>query len=114
MWREAEILGFSPPPASRTGKGAGKPGGGRAPSAAVRPVQVIEEDWRTIVPNSILEAIKLGQWDYEPEEKSAEQFESTVALPGSEEKLGILAMRVQQGHPLWHRRDRTSFDDDLD
>ena len=66
------------------------------------------------MPNSILEAIKLGLWDYEPEEVPDDQYESTFALPGSNEKLDILATRVAQGQPLWHRRDRTSFDDDLD
>jgi hypothetical protein len=66
------------------------------------------------VPNSILEAIKLGLWDFEPEEVPDDQYESTVAMPGTDEKLDILALRVQQGQPLWHRRDRTSFDDDLD
>jgi hypothetical protein len=66
------------------------------------------------VPNSILEAIKMGQWDFEPEETPEDQYESTVALPGTDEKLDILALRVQQGQPLWHRRDRTNYDDDLD
>jgi hypothetical protein len=66
------------------------------------------------VPNSILEAIKMGIWDFEPEEIPEDQFESTVALPGTDEKLDILAMRVQQGQPLWHRHDRTNYDDNLD
>jgi len=59
----------------------------------------------------VLEAIKAGIWDFEPEEAGSGQFEATKALPGSDEKLDILAARVQEGLPLWHPRDRRTYDD---
>jgi len=62
------------------------------------------------VPTSILDAIKMGLWDYEPVEDDRE-FVATEALPGTEEKLNILAERIRQGLPLWHPLDRRSFDD---
>jgi hypothetical protein len=58
------------------------------------------------VPKSVLEAIKVGEWDYEPEELRSEFFQRTDALPGSPEKLDILADRLSQGLPLWHPSDR--------
>ncbi|MEZ6092824.1 MAG: hypothetical protein R3C03_01105 [Pirellulaceae bacterium] len=61
--------------------------------------------------DSVLEAIRNGQWDYEPEYISEEQFDQTKALPGSEEKVAILAERAKAGLPLWHSRDRQSYDD---
>jgi len=60
----------------------------------------------TAVPKSVLEAIKVGEWNYEPEEMQAELFHRTDALPGSREKLDILAERLSQGLPLWHPSDR--------
>jgi hypothetical protein len=63
------------------------------------------------VPTSILEAIKLGQWDYEPEDAEFDEFAATKALPGTDEKLEILAERVRRGLPLWHPSDRHSYDD---
>lgn len=61
--------------------------------------------------DSILEAIKQGLWDFEPENVDADNYESTHALPGSEEKLILLAERVRGGLPLWHPNDRRSYDD---
>ncbi len=58
------------------------------------------------MPKSVLDAIKLGLWDYEPESVAAARFHATNALPGSNEKLGILAERVKKGLPLWHPEDR--------
>lgn len=66
---------------------------------------------RDTVAESILDAIKEGQWDYEPEHVCSERFDSTVALPGTDEKLEILARRVKQGLPLWHPSDRRTYDD---
>ena len=63
------------------------------------------------MPKSILDAISEGIWDYEPDEVSEEVFESTRALPGTGEKLEVLAARVQAGLPLWHNNDRLGFDD---
>lgn len=60
---------------------------------------------------SVLEAIKQGQWDFEPESVKEDEYISTVALPGSEEKISILAARAEDGLPLWHPEDRQSYDD---
>ena len=63
------------------------------------------------MPNSVLEAIKLGIWDFEPEKEMDDAFMETKALPGSDEKLQILASRVREGQPLWHPSDRRTYDD---
>lgn len=63
------------------------------------------------MPHSVIEAIKLGVWDYEPEGEVCETFDATKALPGTEEKLDVLAARIEQGLPLWHPSDRRTFDD---
>ena len=64
------------------------------------------------MPRSVLEAIKLGEWDFEPVGETAVTIEATKAMPGTMEKLDVLADRLRQGLPLWHPRDRISFDDD--
>ena len=61
--------------------------------------------------DSVLEAIKQGQWDFEPENVEQEEYDSTHALPGSDEKITKLAERVFDGLPLWHPEDRLSYDD---
>jgi hypothetical protein len=61
---------------------------------------------------SVLDAVRLGQWDYEPREVDQRHFDSTGALPGSDEKLEIMAERLRRGLPLWHPRDRRCFRDD--
>lgn len=63
------------------------------------------------LPHSVLDAIKMGIWDYEPSPEEAPQFDATEALPGTEEKLTVLARRVQAGLPLWHPRDRRTYED---
>ena len=60
---------------------------------------------------SVLDAIKDGEWGFEPESVDEDQFNSTRALPGSDEKLSVLAARVEAGLPLWHGHDRTEYDD---
>ena len=50
------------------------------------------------MPNSVLEAIRAGKWDYEPESAEEQDYDSTTALPGSDEKLDILAEQVQVEH----------------
>ncbi len=69
---------------------------------------------KVAVPESVLEAIRQGQWDYEPEIVDEGQYESTHALPGSREKIGTLAARALEGLPLWHPDDRQSYDDSED
>lgn len=63
------------------------------------------------MPKSVLEAIKEGEWDYEPRELDAEHFRPTHALPGTNEKLSVLAERIRRGEPLWHPSDRLTYDD---
>lgn len=58
------------------------------------------------MPKSVLEAIKLGLWDFEPPEVDFGQFDASDAMPGTKEKLEELAQRVRNGLPLWHADDR--------
>ena len=60
---------------------------------------------------SVLDAIKQGEWNYEPESVDEQHFRATHAMPGSNEKLSVLAARVEAGLPLWHGHDRTEYDD---
>jgi len=60
---------------------------------------------------SVLEAIKEGEWDFEPERTDESRYRATLAMPGSDEKLTVMAARVQAGLPLWHGHDRTEYDD---
>lgn len=55
---------------------------------------------------SVLDAIKLGFWDFEPAEVHPAEYDSTEALPGTRAKLDVIAERVRQGLPLWHSNDR--------
>lgn len=63
------------------------------------------------MPQSVLDAIKLGIWDFEPDEHDSSDYDSTRALPGTNQKLAILSERVRLGLPLWHPDDRRTFDD---
>jgi len=58
------------------------------------------------VPKSVLEAIRMGLWDFEPPEVRSSDYDGTDAMPGTREKLEILAERVKAGLPLWHPLDR--------
>ena len=62
------------------------------------------------MPKSVLEAIKLGFWDFEPPEVAESQFDSCDAMPGTEEKLRVLADRIRTGLPLWHPSDRDDME----
>lgn len=64
------------------------------------------------MPKSVLEAIKLGQWDYEPPEVPMDQFEATDAMPGTKAKLEVMAERLRAGLPLWHPLDRQDMEAD--
>ena len=61
---------------------------------------------------SVLEAIKLGIWDYEPDSVEERRFAATRAMPGTDEKLEVLAARIRAGLPLWHNKDRRDYDDE--
>jgi len=74
----------------------------------------VQDTVRESVQKSILEAIQQGDWDYEPAELPSQNFDSTGALPGSDEKLAMLASRAQRGLPLWHDGDCRDYDDKLD
>lgn len=60
---------------------------------------------------SVIEAIKDGDFDFEPQGKEQQDYSATRAMPGTTEKLDILAARLAQGLPLWHPRDRATYDD---
>ena len=68
---------------------------------------------RNGVRKSVLEAIRQGHWDFEPENVQEGHFDSTAAMPGTEEKLLVMAERVQEGLPLWHGEDRTEYADEV-
>ncbi|HEY4761760.1 MAG TPA: hypothetical protein VIH42_14375 [Thermoguttaceae bacterium] len=62
------------------------------------------------MPKSVLEAIKLGLWDFEPSEADPSQYEAADAMPGTKEKLEVMAERLRCGLPLWHEADREAID----
>ena len=59
---------------------------------------------------SVLDAIKLGQWDFEPCEVPGECFPPADGMPGTKAKLRILAERIRSGLPLWNPRDRNDLE----
>jgi hypothetical protein len=64
----------------------------------------------TIVSKSVLDAIREGDWDFEPEQVEQNRFAATQAIPGTREKLAVLAARARAGLPLWHENDRLDYD----
>jgi hypothetical protein len=62
------------------------------------------------MPSSVLDAIKQGVWDYEPELPQSGKYPATGAMPGTNRKLEVLAERIRQGLPLWHPSDRSDYD----
>jgi hypothetical protein len=60
---------------------------------------------------NVLDAIREGNWFFEPEELDSSRFQATRAIPGTQEKLQILAERARAGLPLWHERDRSDYED---
>lgn len=62
------------------------------------------------MPRSVLEAIKMGIWDFEPLEVEFTKFDAADAMPGTREKLSLLAERAQRGLPLWHTKDRNDVE----
>jgi hypothetical protein len=59
---------------------------------------------------SVLDAIKMGLWDFEPPETECSDYDSTDAMPGTDEKVRVLADRVRSGMPLWHPWDRDDME----
>jgi hypothetical protein len=60
---------------------------------------------------NVLDAIREGNWDFEPALEGDGVFSSTAAIPGSPEKIDILAARAELGLPLWHDQDRQDYED---
>jgi hypothetical protein len=60
---------------------------------------------------NVLDAIREGDWYFEPEEVGPGHFRPTSAIPGTPEKLDILAERARAGLPLWHAADRMDYDE---
>jgi len=63
------------------------------------------------VSHSVLEAIKQGDWTFEPSSQQVVNLRATAALPGTSEKLNVLAERAKLGLPLWHPRDRLTYEE---
>jgi hypothetical protein len=63
------------------------------------------------VTKSVLDAIREGNWDYEPAQVEPNGFDATRAIPGTREKLSVLAERARAGLPLWHDRDRPDYEE---
>lgn len=62
------------------------------------------------MPKSILEAVKMGFWDFEPPQLDYSEFEASDAMPGTREKLNAMAERLRLGMPLWHTSDRNDME----
>ena len=62
------------------------------------------------MPRSVLEAIRMGIWDFEPTEVAFSKFDAADAMPGTREKLCTLAERARRGLPLWHVNDRDAVE----
>jgi hypothetical protein len=63
------------------------------------------------VSKSVLDAIREGDWFFEPDEVDAGGFQATTAIPGTQQKLDVLAARARAGLPLWHERDRADYEE---
>jgi hypothetical protein len=63
------------------------------------------------VAKSVLDAIREGDWFFEPAPVEPSCFPATAAIPGTEEKLAVLAARVRAGLPLWHDNDRADYEE---
>ncbi len=63
------------------------------------------------MPKSVLEAIKMGFWDFEPPTVEFGKFDAADSMPGTKDKLKILAERAENGLPLWHENDRDDMED---
>lgn len=64
------------------------------------------------MPRSVIEAVRQGDWNFEPSGQEPVHLKETKALPGTSEKLDVLADRLRQGLPLWHPEDRLTYADE--
>lgn len=62
-------------------------------------------------PRTVLDAIRQKQWNFEPHEIDLEDYEACGSMPGTQDKISILAERVRRGLPLWHPADRSDCED---
>ena len=62
------------------------------------------------MPKSVLEAIKMGIWDFEPVEIEHSRYEASDDMPGTSEKLTVLVERARRGLPLWNIKDRNDIE----
>jgi hypothetical protein len=60
---------------------------------------------------NVLDAIREGDWFFEPEDIDPNRYQATAAIPGTREKLHILAERARAGLPLWHESDRMDYEE---
>jgi len=54
------------------------------------------------VANSILEAVKMGLWDFQPHTVDTSELEASDGMPGAREKLDILAEHLRRDLPISH------------
>jgi hypothetical protein len=71
---------------------------------------VLRTDGVAVVSKSVLDAIREGDWYFEPEDVDCSRFCATHAIPGTREKLDVLAARARAGLPLWHHEDRADYE----
>jgi len=57
------------------------------------------------VANSILEAVKMGLWNFQPHTIDYRELEASDAMPGTREKLDILVEHLRRDVPTWHIDD---------
>jgi hypothetical protein len=68
----------------------------------------------TAVSRSVFEAIKQGDWTFEPSSQEPVNLRATAALPGTAEKLDVLKARAAKGEPLWHPHDRLTYGEETE
>lgn len=86
------------------------------PALALREEILLTDDPQTESPLSpqippCAAAIRKQNYNWSPEPVSSEHFHATQALPGSTEKLAVLAQRYEAGLPFWHPADRINYED---
>jgi hypothetical protein len=67
------------------------------------------DNWEKFAMRNVFEAILECGHDEDFAPVETEQFTATEAPAGSQEKLEILARRIQMGVPLWHPEDRCDY-----
>ena len=56
------------------------------------------------VANSLLEAVKMGLWYFQPHTVDYGELEASDAMPGTREKLDVLAEHLRRNMPNWRER----------